>query len=275
MATLVWDQVGERFYQAGVDHGVLYLHDGTVAVWNGLTNVEESTSSELKSFHLDGVKYLEYLVPGDFSGKLTAYTYPEEFDSVNGIVNVGTSPGFAFYDQPAKSFNLSYRTKIGNDLEGADYGYKIHILYNVIANPDSNSFKTFSDSAVEPIEFSWSLSGIPPKLGGVGFRPTIHISINSLETPPEVLQIIEAVLYGTQTSDPSLPSIVDVAEFFGFKGALLIVDLGGGYWSAIDESDTYITMIDDTTFKIDDADTTIIDPDTYTVSSTNIGTEQA
>jgi hypothetical protein len=272
MATLVWDQVGERFYQAGVDRGVLYLHDGTVAVWNGLTNVEESTSSELKSFHLDGVKYLEYLVPGDFSGKLTAYTYPEEFDSVNGIINVGTSPGFAFYDQPAKSFNLSYRTRLGNDLEGSDYGYKIHILYNVVANPDPNSFKTFSDSAVEPIEFSWALSGTPPKFPTS--RPTVHISIDSTTTPPEVLQILEAVLYGTDTSNASLPSIIDVAEFFGYKGALLIVDLGGGYWSAIDESDTYITMIDDTTFQIDDADTTVVDPDTYTISSTNIGEEQ-
>ena len=271
MATLVWDQVGERFYQAGVDHVVLYLHDGTVTVWNGLVDVEESTSSELKSFHLDGVKYLEYLVPGDFSGKLTAFTYPDEFDSVNGIVNVGTSPGFAFYDQPAKSFNLSYRTKIGNDLEGTEYGYKIHILYNVIANPDSNSFKTFSDSAVEPNEFSWVLSGTPPKFAD--FRPTVHISIDSTETPPDVLQILEAVLYGTNTSDPSLPSIVDVAEFFGYLGALLIVDHGNGVWSAIDESDTYITMINDTTFQIDDADTVILDPDTYKISSTNIGEE--
>ena len=273
MATLVWDEVGERFYQGGVDRGVLYLHDGTVAVWNGLTNVEESTAAELKSFHLDGVKYLEYLVPGDFSGKLTAFTYPEEFDSVNGLVNVGTSPGFAFYDQPAKSFNLSYRTRLGNDLEGPDYGYKIHILYNVIANPDSNSFKTFSDSAVDPVEFSWGLSGTPPKLIGVGFRPTVHISIDSTETPPDVMQILEAVLYGTNTSNASLPSIIDVAEFFGYKGALLIVDLGGGFWSAIDESDTYITMIDDTTFQIDDADITYLDEETYKISSTNVGEE--
>jgi hypothetical protein len=272
MTKLAWDQVGERFYQAGVDHGVLYLHDGRVAVWNGLTNVEESTVSELKSFHLDGQKYLEYLVPGDFSGKLTAYTYPEELDSVVGIVNIATSPGFAFYDQPAKSFSLSYRTKRGNDLEGIDYGYKIHILYNVLANPDSNSFKTFTDSSVEPLEFSWALSGTPPKFAR--FRPTVHISIDSVETPPEILQLLEAVLYGTETSDASLPSITDVAEFFGYRGALLIIDLGGGYWSAVDESDTFITMIDETTFQIDGADTTYIDPDTYTIASTNIGEEQ-
>ena len=108
MATLVWDKVGERVYQTGVDHGVLYLHDGTVAVWNGLTNVEESSDSELKSFYLDGVKYLENLIPGDFVGKLTAFTYPDEFDSVNGIGR--SSPGLSYHNQPSKSFNLSYRT---------------------------------------------------------------------------------------------------------------------------------------------------------------------
>lgn len=272
MATLVWDQLGERFYQAGVDHGVLYLHDGTVAVWNGLIDVEESTVSELKSFHLDGVKYLEYLVPGDFSGKLSAFTYPKEFDAVNGIAMVGTSPGFAFHDQPAQSFNLSYRTRVGNDLEGPEYGYKIHILYNVIANPEGNSFKTFGESAIEPNEFSWALSGTPAKFAGP-LRPTVHISIDSREAPPDVLRILEAVLYGTDTSEPSLPSITDVAEFFGYKGALLIIDHGNGAWSAIDESDTYITMTDSTTFQIDDADTTIIDPDTYRISSTNVGAE--
>lgn len=271
MATLVWDEVGERLYQSGVDHGVLYLQDGRAVVWNGITNVEESTATELKSFVLDGVKYLEYLLPGDFSGKLSAYTYPEEFDEVNGIVMVGTSPGFAFHDQPSKSFNLSYRTRIGNDLEGPDYGYKIHILYNVIANPDGNTFKTFDDSAVEPVEFGWALSGTPPKLVGVGFRPTVHISIDSTETPEDILRILEDILYGTNTTDPSLPSITDIAEIFGYRGALLIIDHGNGVWSAVDESDTYITMLDGTTFQIADADVTILDPDTYTISSTNVG----
>ena len=268
MATLVWDQIGERFYQTGVDRGVLYLHDGTVAVWNGLTDVEESTNSELKSFHLDGVKYLENLIPGDFSGKLTAFTYPDEFDSVNGIARIGTSPGLAYYDQPAKSFNLSYRTRLGNDLEGTDFGYKIHLLYNILANPDSHSFPTVKDS-LEAVEFSWSLSGIPPKL--LGYRPTVHISIDSRDTPPDILEMLEDMLYGTDVTDPHLPSLQEIAEFFGYLGALLIIDHGGGMWSAVDESDTYITMIDNTTFQIDNADATYLDAVTYEISSTNIG----
>jgi hypothetical protein len=272
MATLVWDQVGERIYQTGVDHGVLYLHDGTVAAWNGLTEVEESTVSELKSFHLDGVKFLENLIPGDFSGKLKALTYPDEFDAVNGIAKVGSAPGLAYYDQPSKSFSLSYRTRVGDDIEGIDHAYKIHILYNVVANPDSYSFSTLKDS-VEPIEFGWALSGTPVKFPDFGFRPTVHISIDSTETPPDILKMLEDMLYGTDTTPPRLPSIQEIAEFFGYLGALLIVDHGGGTWSAVDESDTYITMIDSTTFQIDDADATYLDSDTYKVSSTNIGEE--
>lgn len=267
MPTLVWDQTGERFYQTGIDRGVLYLHDGRSAVWNGLTKVEESSDVELKSFHLDGVKYLEVLVPGDFQGKLSAFTYPDEFDSVNGIGS--GSPGLDYYDQPSKSFNLSYRTVIGDDVSGMEYGYKIHLLYNVIANPDSHSFDTLTDSGANPIEFSWSLSGTPPPMIE-GFRPTVHLSIDSIETPIDVLQMLEATLYGTKFSNPSLPSLQEVAEMFGYLGALIIIDHGDGTWSAIDEADTYITMLNSTLFEIDDADVTFLDDTTYEIQSTNV-----
>ena len=267
MAALVWDKVGERLYQTGIDRGVLYLQDGKVAVWNGLINVEESANSELKSFYLDGVKYLENLSPSDFLGKLTAFTYPDEFDLVNGLSYV--APGMTLYEQPPKSFNLSYRSRIGNDIEGTDFGYKIHILYNVVANPESHAFETITDSDVQPIQFSWNLTGTPPKIKK--FRPTVHVSVDSRKTPPEILTLLESQLYGTEKSSPSLPTIQEVAEFFGYLGALLIVDHGDGTWSAIDESNTYITMIDATTFQIDDVDATYLDPDTYQVSSTNVG----
>ena len=113
------------------------------------------------------------------------------------------------------------------------------------------------------------MTGTPPKIKK--FRPTVHVSIDSRKTPPNILQLLEAQLYGTPTSDASLPSIQDVAEFFGYLGALLIVDHGDGQWSAIDESDAYVTMIDSTTFQIDNVDATYLDADTYEVSSTNVG----
>jgi hypothetical protein len=266
MPVLTWDQPGERIYQTGIDHGVLYLQDGTVVVWNGLIDVEEGSNSELKSSYLDGYKYLETLSPSDYIGKLKAFTYPDEFDSVNGLGSV--APGMTLYEQPPKSFNLAYRTRIGNDLEGVDHGYKIHILYNVIANPESRGFGTTTDSDIKPVEFTWNLTGTPPKIKK--FRPTVHISIDSLQTPPDILKLLEAQLYGTETSAPSLPTIQDVAEFFGYLGALIIVDHGDGSWSAVDESNEYITMLDATTFQIDNADTVIVDPDTYQISSTNV-----
>jgi len=267
VTALVWDKPSERFYQAGVDRGVLYLHDGRVAVWNGLIAVEESPNSELKSFYLDGVKYLENLAPGDFQAKLKAYTYPDEFDSVNGIAT--PAPGLSYYDQPPKSFNLSYRTRIGNDIEGPDYGYRIHVLYNILASPDGPAFNTFQDSGAQPVEFSWSLSGTPPKL--LKFRPTVHVSMDSTKTPPDIWKILEDTLYGTDTKDPVLPPIEDIGQIYGFLGALIIVDHGDGSWSAIDESDDYISMIDPTTFQIDGADATFLDAVTYQISTTEAG----
>lgn len=266
MAVLEWDQIGERIYQTGIDRGVLYLPDGTAAPWNGLTDVEESSNNEVKSYYLEGSKFLQTLIPGEFIGKLKAFTYPDEFEEVGGLVHV--APGLDFHNQPVKSFGLSYRTKVGNDLEGLDFGYKIHLLYNLIANPDANSYKTLNDSSAAPIEFAWTLTGTPPKIGR--FKPTVHISIDSRETDPAILALLETQLYGTESSSPSLPSIADVAEYFGYLGALVIVDHGDGTWSAIDEGDAYITMLDATTFMIEDVDATYLDGDTYTVSSTNV-----
>jgi hypothetical protein len=264
MTSLVWDKPEEKAYQVGIDRGVLYLHDGTAVVWNGLTSVEENTTTELKSFWLDGVKYLDNLLPGDFTGKLKCFTYPDEFDSVNGIISV--APGLSYHDQPSKSFDLSYRTKVGNGLD-PDYGYKIHILYNLIANPDTYAYASLSGQQTNPIEFSWGLTGTPPKIGSL--RPTVHISIDSIDTPPDLLKALEDILYGTVDTAPSLPSITEIAQLFGYLGALIIVDHGDGTWSAIDESDTYITMLDPTKFQIDGADATYLDATTYTISTTN------
>jgi len=266
MAVLKWDEVGERIYQTGIDKGVLYLQDGKVVVWNGLIGIEESPNSELKSFFLDGVKYLENLTPSDFVGKLKAFTYPDEFDTVNGIAIV--SPGLSYHEQPPKSFSMSYRTKVGNDVEGEEHGYKIHILYNVLATPDTKGFSTIQDSGVQPVEFGWTLTGTPQKINK--FRPTVHVSIDSRTTPPEVMRLLESKLYGTAKNSPSLPPITEVGEYFGYRDALLIIDFGDGTWMAIDEANNYIDMLDPTTFQIVGADATFIDPDTYHISSTNV-----
>ena len=265
MARLTWDNIDERTYQTGVDHGVLYPQDGPAVPWNGLVGMEESSNSELKAYYLDGVKFLENLSPGEFQGKLKAITYPEEFDQVTGLAIV--SPGLIFHEQESKSFSLSYRTLVGNPIQGTEYGYKIHILYNLLANPDSRSYQTLSGTE-EPTEFVWNLTGTPERIHK--FRPTVHVVIDSLKTPIDVMALLETRLYGSETMPASLPTITEVAEYFGYLGALLIIDNGDGTWTAFDESNTYITMLDDTTFRIEDADASL-DGDSYTISSTNVG----
>ena len=265
MTTLTWDKTGERVYETGVDKGVLYLHDGTSVVWNGLTSVEEDSADTLTSYYLDGVKFLDNLAPGDFTGILKAFTYPDEFDLVNGIAEV--APGLSYHDQPSQSFNLTYRTIIGNDAEGTDHAYKIHLLYNVIANPATFAYESLKDSGSAPIEFQWNLTGTPPKI--TGNRPTVHISIDSRKTDPEVLQGIEDVLYGTATTAPHFPSFNELLSLFKSLASLIIVDNGDGTWQAIDNGNNYITMISDTEFQIDGADATFLDATTYTISTTN------
>lgn len=205
MTALEWGTAGDRRFEAGVDRGVLYLPDGTAVPWNGLTEVSDDRTSEVKSYYIDGIKYLDHHVPGAYSGKISAITYPDEFDAVLG--NADFAPGVIAYDQPISLFNLSYRTQIGNDLEGIDHGYRLHVLYNLTAKQGSVVAKTIGDQ-IEPNVFQWDVTGTPPAM--LGIRPTCHISFDSRLMDPDVLELIEGFLYGTDTSDPALPEAVDL-----------------------------------------------------------------
>ena len=262
MAMLAWDATGEKGYQQGVSKGVLYLQDGRAVVWNGLTSMDEGSDSEITSYYLDGTKYLQNLTPGEFSGKLNAITYPNELDEVMGIVEV--VPGLQYYEQPPMSFGLSYQTKIGNDLD-PDMGYKIHLLYNLLAVPDDSSFETLSDQP-NPVEFSWSLTGTPSRI--TGYRPTVHVVVDSTRTPSEVLEVIEDVLYGTDESNARLLPIGELRSLFEMIGSLVIIDNGDGTWTAVDLGNEYITMDSSTQFTIAGADATMLDATTYTITTT-------
>jgi hypothetical protein len=263
MTVIEWDKTGERTYQTGVDRGVLYLKDWTVFPWNGLTSVEDNSEYESASYYLDGVKILGHVTPGDFVGKLSAFTYPREFDKVSGIVAVAA--GLTYYEQPHKMFNLSYRTKIGSDTD-EDLGYEIHLLYNLTAVPDSKAFQTVGES-VEPTEFAWTLTGVPQLI--TGNRPTVHISAHSIESNEGVFEELESILYGTDTEDPRFPTVGEIKTLYGAFGSLIITDNGDGTWTAADVADDYITMLDATTFLIQGADAEYLDANTYEISSTN------
>jgi hypothetical protein len=204
MSILEWDKIGERFFETGIDRGVLYTVDGAAVPWNGLTNVAENTTSEVKEFWLDGVKYLDHHVPGSYSAKMEAFTYPDVLDELTGIALY--APGVYLHDQKAKIFHLSYRTRVGNDID-SELGYKIHVIYNVMALAAAPSMSTIGEN-VEPSKFSWDLSGTPPQMFGA--RPTAHIHLDSRELDPTLLEDLEILLYGSEETDPNLPLMVDL-----------------------------------------------------------------
>lgn len=261
MTALEWDNVGERFFETGVDRCVLYIPNGENSpgvAWSGVTGIEESPGGSSTPYFLDGVKYLDAEVFGQFSGSIRAFTYPDEFEQFIGIDTDGG--GLLFDDQPHKYFHLSYRTKIGNDVDGVDHGYKIHILWNVLATPDAVTHETLGAST-EPVEFSWSIVAQPPLL--VGARPTAHLILDSTDLPAGFLSQIEDMLYGTSTTDAYLTSLQDLLD----QLALSIVDNGDGTWTIITLSDDDITWVSPTQFEINDIDATYLDADTYTMNT--------
>lgn len=260
MTALVWDQVGSRIYEAGVDRGVLYLSDGNGVPWNGLISVVEKASRNIGSpIYYDGVKYADILTISDFSASLTAYTYPDEFLEFEGVLDAGN--GLFITNQQSGRFGLSYRTKIGNDTEGDDLGYKIHLLYNLIAIPSQKSYQTSISG--NPMEFEWDISATPTKIPG--YRPTAHIILDTRFMSPSLLQDIESSLYGNALDDAKLPPISTLVSFIGEWVIIRITDNLDGTWTATGP-DELITMLDGTTFQIIQANAVYLDANTYAIS---------
>lgn len=196
---LSWDEPGDRQYRTGLDRGVLYPQVGSGVPWNGLVSVVDGNSREVKPSYMDGIKYLDHEVVGEWQGKLTAFTYPDILDELLGVH--AFAPGLFAHEQPSKTFNLSYRTQIGDDISGDDAGYIIHVLFNIRAVSDDLTHTT-RGSSTDPEVFSWTLSATPPVLSGL--RPTAHISVDSRKIAPAALALLEARLYGSDTFAPVL-----------------------------------------------------------------------
>lgn len=224
MPALSWDRVGDRLFEAGVDRGVLYLPDVAVP-WNGLTGVDENPNVDSKAYYQDGIKYLDVKILGEYNATLKAYTYPDEFDQVLGIATDGK--GLFIHDQRPRPFDLCYRTRIGNDLDGLDHGYRLHFLYNLMATPSSMSFGTVESNAA-PVEFSWGLSSTPQFLQG--YRPTAHLSIKSTEIDAGYLDYIESIIYGSDFADAYLPTMSEMFDLLANR--VTLVDNGDGSWTA-------------------------------------------
>jgi len=203
MSKLDWGKAGSRLYETGIDRGVLYLRSSTPVPWVGLTGLEEDFGEDQSEpVYFDGLKIRDDFSIGDFSGTLSAFTYPDEFAALEGIGEV--IQGFYADDQPTGSFNLTFRTLIGNDLDDTAHGYKIHIIYNVVVVPAARTRETHTEE-IAPQNFSWGIAATPVDVPN--YRPTAHFILDSSEMDPGVLAVLESYLYGTDRSDPILPSL--------------------------------------------------------------------
>lgn len=208
MVALVWDQVGERLYETGVDHGVLYIPDGTGVYalgvpWNGLVSVQETPAgAEANPQYADNIKYLNLVSAETFGATIEAFTYPDEFNQFDGFGSNVAVPGLTVGQQPRKQFGLVYRTRLGNDVELDEHGYKLHLVYGAVASPSERNYSTINDSP-EPVTFSWEVTTTPVLM--TGFKPTAQLIVDSTLVDPVELALLETELFGSLTVTPNLP----------------------------------------------------------------------
>lgn len=222
MVAIQWDKAGQRLYETGIDHGVLYIPDNTGSyttgyAWNGLTSVSESPSgAEANPQYADNIKYLNLVSAEEFGATIEAFTYPDAFAQCDGTAMIG---GVSLAQQVRKQFGFAYRTLIGNDVVGTDFGYKIHLIYGCDAAPSEKARSTVNDSP-EAATFSWEITTNPVPVTGTNpatgkpYRPTAHLTVDSTKVPADRLKQLEDALYGTNGVDPRLPTPNQVLAMF-------------------------------------------------------------
>ena len=212
MSKIIWDQTGERLYETGVNHGVLYIPTSGAynkgVAWNGLTAITESPSgAEATALYADDIKYLNLMSAEEFSCTIEAYTYPDEFAECDGSASLVN--GVSIGQQPRKTFGLCYRTTIGNDTDSNAHGYKLHMIYGCLAAPSEKAYATINDSP-EAITFSWEVSTTPVNV--TGHKPTALLTIDSTKADPTKLAALEKILYGDIETEARLPLPDEVAQ---------------------------------------------------------------
>ena len=212
MSKIVWDAVGEHIFETGVRNGVLYLKDSEGAynkgvAWNGLTSVSESPEgAEATDLYADDIKYLSLMSAENFKATIEAYTYPVEFEECDGSATI--AKGVVIGQQSRKPFGLCYRTSIGNDTDGNEHGYKLHIVYGCQASPSEKQYSTINDSP-DAVTFSWEVSTTPVNVNGK--KPTATLIIDSTKADKAKLTALEAILYGAESTEPRLPLPDEIA----------------------------------------------------------------
>lgn len=242
MAELVWDSTTDRYFNAGVDRGVLYV-DGKAVPWNGLISVDEkSFGGEIEPIYLDGVRIRNLSSISEYSATITAFYSPPEFDACDGIY-LSQYDGFYATNQIRRPFGLSYRTGFSND--AGSVGYKIHLIYNAMAEPSSVTYSTLNNSP-EATNLSWDIKAVP------NFDMTQYISahyvFDTTKVPDYVAETFEGIIYGTKKTAPRLPTSSDIQNIFVDYWNLTVTDTGNGYYEisgsdkAVEASEGYYTI---------------------------------
>lgn len=260
---LTWDKIDERFFQTGTDRGVLYPTSGDPVVWNGITGVEESGNGSTSISYIDGKIFLADSDATDYSGKLTAFFFPDEFAVCVGMPQV--ADGLILDNQKPKRFSLSYRSLIGSGTAGDMFGYQIHLLYNVMASVNPISRKTVNNTPA-PDEFSFDLVATPVKLPG--YRPTAHYIIDTRRLDPETIAELESILYGSKDglTPGRLPQPIELFDMLSFGPSLAVTSYlaDGTYNVKGARSNVYMTGTD--TYQIDNINAVDNGDGTYTIS---------
>lgn len=236
MVQLIWDKIDERTYESGVSHGVLYPETTPGVVWNGLKSVAELyEGGDVESFYHEGVKYLDFVNAKLFKAQITAFSAPSQFNACLGELLL--TPGVYVTGQPRARFGLSYRTRVN------DSDYKIHVLYNCTATPTSRNYKTRA-SSISPTELQWKIDAVP--IQATNHKPTAHYVIDSRSVTAESLAIFEEIMYGSESSEPRLPTPEELGSLFPVMEEFLIdlyPDFGYGFLTSDPDGDIAETFV--------------------------------
>lgn len=262
MSRLTWGDAGTREYQAGLDRGVVYI-DGAAHAWSGLVSVKTEVKKKVESVFYDGVKVDDIVVHEGFEGEISALTYPDAFEACMGWSETDQVGVFASEQFPER-FHLTWRSQIGNDQEALGSDYRIHLLYNATAIAKDIEYETITDET-EPLEFEWDITAVAEPVSGL--RPACHYILDTRKMDPELVGDLETILYGDETTDPSMPPMRSILTFIEKWDRIIVKDLGNGIFTVTAGDE--LTINPDGSWILTDANATNITADSYDLSSTD------
>lgn len=252
---ITWGDPTKRYYQHGLDHGVLYIPGLDPIAWNGLISFDEGAAGNTELLYRDGVVYLADAEPGDHVGSITSIMYPDQFGACIGIPKV--TDGLYVDNQKPKPFSMSYRTLIGSGSAGDRFGYQLHLVYNCMATIGQRKRNTIGKDTT-PVEFNFDVVCTPVKLPG--YRPTAHVIVDTRGLSPSTITEIETILYGNGATPGRMPDPIELFDLMNFGDAITVTDHGDGSYSVEGSSDNVLD-VEPHYFQINNINSTIPDID--------------